>query len=382
MPFSVTQGSENTVHDKTYSEQELQQIQNDWSSGLDQAPEPEPEPDMDHIQGLLYRSRYNMEDLGSYSNQDLDMGTMNGLTDPPQRPGEVLGFGMLSGSLQPELGTSEECRRQLKNKRANKGSSSLHNASGTGDMDCLLINEEGFLQDVSGLSQAQSVHAADSQGPPIYNRDTVNNNTDCFYSGEAYSQPLELNNGSAGMLADREDREHACTQCMISFPDQVSLKAHLNGHRHRNITTSYTCNQCGKKFPQACNLKVHQRVHQREGLHLCSHCGKGYTSFSDLRRHRCSQAGDKPYSCSLCGNKFSRLWNLKLHRRIHTQEKPHRCSMCDKSFTRADILKVHQRTHTGERPYSCRVCGLTFKRLDHLRSHQRKHGVNLNNHQN
>ncbi|KAK3573305.1 hypothetical protein QTP86_022692 [Hemibagrus guttatus] len=350
----VTEGSDNSAHNKTYSEQELQQIQNDWSSGLDQAPEPE--PDMDHIQGLLYRSRYNMEDLGSYSNQELDMGGMNGLADPPQRAGEVLGFGVLPGSLQTDLGTSEECRRQLKNKRGNKGSPSLHNTSDTGDMDCLLINEEGYLQDVSGLSQAQGAPPGDSQGHQIYNRDAVNDRTDCFYSGEAFSQSLELNNGPAGMLGEnREDSEHACTQCMISFPDQVSLKAHLNGHRHRNITTSYVCNQCGKKFPQACNLKVHQRVHQREGLHLCSHCGKGYTSFSDLRRHRCSQAGDKPYSCSLCGNKFSRLWNLKLHRRIHTQEKPHRCSMCDKSFTRADILKVHQRTHTGERPYSCRT---------------------------
>ncbi|XP_060727494.1 zinc finger protein 252 [Tachysurus vachellii] len=377
----VAEGSDNSAHSKTYSEQELQQIQNDWSSGLDQAPEPE--TDMDHIQGLLYRSRYNMEDLGSYSNQELDLGGMNGLTDPPQRGGEVLGFGVLAGSLQTDLGTSEECRRQLKNKQGNKGSPSLHNTSDTGNMGCLLINEDGYLQDVSGLSQAPGATPGDSQGHQIYNRDAVNDNTDCFYSGEAFSQPLELNNGPAGMLAEnREDREHACTQCMISFPDQVSLKAHLNGHRHRNITTSYLCNQCGKKFPQACNLKVHQRVHQREGLHLCSHCGKGYTSFSDLRRHRCSQAGDKPYSCSLCGNKFSRLWNLKLHRRIHTQEKPHRCSMCDKSFTRADILKVHQRTHTGERPYSCRVCGLTFKRLDHLRSHQRKHGANLNNQQN
>lgn len=378
----VTEGSDRPAPSKTYSEQELQQIQNDWSSGLDQAPEPEPEQDMDHIQRLLYRTRYNMEDLGSYSNQELDMGGMNGLTDPPQRTGEVLGFGVLAGSLQTDMGTSEECRRQLKNKRANKGSPSLHNTSDSSGMDCLLINEDGYLQDVSGLSQAPGSHAGDSQGHPIYNRDTVNDSTDCFYSGNAFNQPLELNNGSAGMLGDREDRDHACNQCMISFPDQVSLKAHLNGHRHRNVTTSYVCNQCGKKFPQACNLKVHQRVHQREGLHLCSHCGKGYTSFSDLRRHRCSQAGDKPYSCSLCGNKFSRLWNLKLHRRIHTQEKPHRCSMCDKSFTRADILKVHQRTHTGERPYSCRICGLTFKRLDHLRSHQRKHGANLNNHQN
>ncbi|KAF4090541.1 hypothetical protein AMELA_G00053820 [Ameiurus melas] len=148
----VTEGSERPAPSKTYSEQELQQIQNDWSSGLDQAPEPE--QDMDHIQRLLYRTRYNMEDLGSYSNQELDMGGMNGLTDPPQRTGEVLGFGVLAGSLQTDLGTSEECRRQLKNKRANKGSPSLHNTSDSGGMDCLLINEDGYLQDWKRIQPA------------------------------------------------------------------------------------------------------------------------------------------------------------------------------------------------------------------------------------
>ncbi|KAL7878082.1 hypothetical protein SRHO_G00047250 [Serrasalmus rhombeus] len=374
------EGSDNSAHSKSYSEQELQQIQDAWSSGLNQATDPEPEAD--NIQGLPYRTHYNMDDLGSasYSSQELNMGDLNGLTGSPQRTGEMLGFGALSGSLQTDLSSSLECGRRIRNKRGNKGSLSLHNTPDTGDLNCLLINEEGYLQDINSLPQAPVGLVVDPghRGHSMYSRETVNDSSN-FYSGDAFSHSVDLNHTEpVEMVGDGDKRPHNCSQCMISFPDQVSLKSHMLTHR-ASMSPSYVCNQCGKKFTQACNLKVHQRIHQRDGLHLCSHCGKGYSSFSDLRKHRCSQAGDKPYSCTLCGNKFSRLWNLKLHRRIHTQEKPHQCSMCEKSFTRADILKVHQRTHTGERPYCCRVCGLSFKRLDHLRSHQRKHGSDLNN---
>ncbi|XP_015463050.2 zinc finger and SCAN domain-containing protein 12 [Astyanax mexicanus] len=376
----VEEISDSSDHRKTYSEQELQQIQDDWSSGLGHAPEPDPVPEQDNIQGLQYRTRYNMEDLSSYGNQELDMGALNGLAESTQRSGEVLGFGALPASLQTDMGTPAESGRRLRNKRGQKGSTSLHNSQDTADLNCLLINEEGYLQDINALPQVPGGLIGDSghRAHPMFSRDAVNDSNNCFYSGDAFSHPVDLNHSeSVQMVAERNKPSHTCPQCMLSFPDQRSLKAHMVSHRPN---PGYICNQCGKKFTQACNLKVHQRVHQREGLHLCNHCGKGYSSFSDLRKHRCSQAGDKPYSCSLCGNKFSRLWNLKLHRRIHTQEKPHRCSMCDKSFTRADILKVHQRTHTGERPYCCRVCGLSFKRLDHLRSHQRKHGSVPNNH--
>ncbi|XP_062852340.1 zinc finger protein 25 [Trichomycterus rosablanca] len=365
----VPESSVSSAHDKTYSEQVLQQIQDEWSSGLDNATKADPEPDMNNIQGLLYRNRYNLEDLGSYGNHELNMEEMDGLAEANRRAGEVLGFGGMAGTSRSDASTSEECRRRARNKRDKKVLPHLHDNPGTAAIDCMIINEEGFLQDVNSLPQAASVHAADSQVHPMYNKDNS------FYSSDAFIQSLDLNNRCAEIMVDAEQGALSCTQCMITFSDQASLKAHMNAHRQRIPTTPYTCNQCGKKFPQACNLKVHQRVHQREGLHMCSHCAKGFSSFADLRRHRCSQGGEKPYSCSLCGNNFRRLWNLKLHRRIHTQEKPHRCNMCDKSFTRADILKIHQRTHTGERPYSCKICGLTFKRLDHLRSHQRKHTV-------
>lgn len=341
-----------------YSEQELQQIQEDWSAGLSPTTD-----SIADVQGLPYRTHYNTDELASYNK--LDMGDLNGLGEKTE---ESLGNVVLIETIPNELNMALESERHHssssnKSTRRNRGTLSAQVIPETKDMDrdmhCLLINEKGHLQDLSAFSEVHSGIAGDAgqRGYSLYVGDKAHDGTAGLFKERTLSHSLELNNGH-----------------MLEFND-----ASPKGYSLSHSDDAYTCNQCGKKFTQACNLKVHQRVHQRDGLHLCSHCGKGYSSFSDLRRHRCSQTGDKPYTCTLCGNRFSRLWNLKLHRRIHTQEKPHQCTVCNKSFTRADILKVHQRTHTGERPYCCGICGLSFKRLDHLRSHQRKHNADINN---
>ncbi|XP_016095509.1 zinc finger protein 1 homolog isoform X1 [Sinocyclocheilus grahami] len=347
----------------SYSEQELHQIQEEWSSGLDQTADNETYGDITDVQGLAYPARYDAEELASYSVHELEVGDLDGLGERT--------FDMLGNSVSVAVGPDQNDLDQeggrrhsssIKSKRGNGGSLPVQVSPQTEDVDrdmhCLLINADGHLQDINSFTEVRSGVAggAGHRGHSLYVGDT----SGAVYKGHALNHSLKPNVGQA--LGD----------------SRASVNAFPPSHRV-GLSAAYTCNQCGKKFTQACNLKVHQRVHQREGLHLCSHCGKGYSSFSDLRRHRCSQTGDKPYTCTLCGNKFSRLWNLKLHKRIHTQEKPHKCTMCSKSFTRADILKVHQRTHTGERPYCCGICGLSFKRLDHLRSHQRKHSADQNN---
>lgn len=345
-----------------YIEQELQQIQEDWSSGLEQNADSETYSNIVDVQGLPYRTRY-AEELASYSVHELDMG------DQGEKTQDTLSHAVsvAVGTDQKDLDIVEEGGRRysssIRSKSGNRGSLPAQVNPETEDVDrdmhCLFINADGHLQDTSALTEVRSgiAEGAGHKGHSLYAGDTASGS---LYKGHALNHSLKTNVGQA--LGD----------------SRASVKGYPVSHRVVS-TAAYTCNQCGKKFTQACNLKVHQRVHQRDGLHLCNHCGKGYSSFSDLRRHRCSQTGDKPYTCMLCGNKFSRLWNLKLHQRIHTQEKPHKCTMCSKSFTRADILKVHQRTHTGERPYCCAICGLSFKRMDRLRLHQRKHSADLNN---
>ncbi|XP_038837693.1 uncharacterized protein LOC120035017 isoform X2 [Salvelinus namaycush] len=387
---------------KSFIQQELQQCQDEWGSSLDQRPEP-PGPEGDQRKPIdpLYRPHYSMEELGgdfeksgydspSSGGHLLDMEGLDRLPGSPSRLG-ALSYGAV-GHYQVNLGVSEggdhHHRSHMpgshRRRREQVDSPTPPPHPVVGDLNCLLINEEGYLQDSSVLYPEHGVPESGNRAghrglTSIHSGSSAHNNTESpDDAADDFGHSLNLRDRSQEQVTGGGGRRHACTQCTMSFPDSGSLKSHKQTHKTgRGLSSGsgppYSCTQCGKTFTQACNLKVHQRVHQAEGLHLCSHCSKGFTSFSDLKRHKCSQTTDKPYCCSICGNKFSRLWNLKLHQRIHTQEKPHRCTMCDKSFTRVDILKVHQRTHTGERPYCCAVCGLSFKRLAHLKLHQHKH---------
>lgn len=318
----------------------------------------------------------------------IDMGNLDGLQASPSHLGEDMSYmGNYEGNVEASEGVEHQVY-QTGNPRSRRGtvgscaeSPSRTHTEVSGEFNCLLINEEGYLQDPSILYpdhvSADSGSRLSLRGHSNRIDPSLDSTEDMYRPLDGYSNNLNLGESLQHQQGGKGGRRLTCNQCSLSFSDLVTLKAHKQTHKGTGQAPLYSCNQCGKTFTQACNLKVHQRIHSGQGLHLCSHCGKGFPSFSDLKTHKCRQTGDKPYCCTVCGNKFSRLWNLKLHRRIHTQEKPHQCTMCDKSFTRADILKVHQRTHTGERPYCCAVCGLSFKRLDHLKSHQRKHMTDL-----
>ncbi|TNN40945.1 Zinc finger protein 239 [Liparis tanakae] len=381
---------------KRFVDQKIPKSHLNWEAGYDQRPEAGPDGHSGDPSEPLFQSRYGMEELGGFSKTGygdsnmMDMGNLDGLQGSPSQLGEDLNYiGHYEGDLEAPEGAEHQVyqtgaaptRGGAVGSRSPAGSPARTNIDVRGELSCLLINEEGYLQDPSILYPE---HASGDPGGRLNFRGqgiradpSLNAAEDAYRAPDAYSDTLNLGERLQHPVGGRGARRHTCNQCSMSFPDSASLKAHKLTHKNSGQVPPYSCTQCGKTFTQACNLKVHQRIHAGQGLHLCSHCGKGFPTFSDLKTHKCGQTGDKPYCCIVCGNKFSRLWNLKLHRRIHTQEKPHRCGMCDKSFTRADILKVHQRTHTGERPYCCTVCGLSFKRLDHLKSHQRKHMTDL-----
>lgn len=379
---------------KRYSDQKIQKCNMNWEVGFDQRPNSGQEGHSGDTSETLYQSRYGMGDLGTFDKTGygdgsmIDMGNLDGLQGSPSHLDEDLSY---MGHYEGDVETPERAEHQVyqvgptRNRRGAVSSPastpSRTNIDVGGEFSCLLINEEGYLQDPSMLYPEQAAGESGGRlslrGQDVHIDPSLDSAEDMYGPSHAYSDTLNLGERLHHQVGGRGGRRQSCNQCPMSFPDSTSLKAHKQTHKSAGHVPPYSCTQCGKTFTQACNLKVHQRIHSGQGLHLCSHCGKGFPSFSDLKTHKCGQTGDKPYCCTVCGNKFSRLWNLKLHRRIHTQEKPHRCTMCDKSFTRADILKVHQRTHTGERPYCCTVCGLSFKRLDHLKSHQRKHMTDL-----
>ncbi|XP_034044615.1 uncharacterized protein LOC117526671 [Thalassophryne amazonica] len=372
---------------KHFNDQKLHKFQMNWEGGFDQRTGSRQGGDTAEP---LYQNRYSMEDLGGFDKTDyedanmIDMGSLDGLQGSPPNVGEDLSYmGHYEGDMDaPEGGAHHDY--QTGNPRHRRGavdspavSASRTNMDASGQFSCLLINEEGYLQDPSNLYpehvSADSGNRLSFRGQGIRMGDTES----MYGPSVTYNDTMNVGEKVQHHAGGRGGRRHSCNQCSMSFSDSASLNTHRQTHKVTGEGPPYSCNQCDKTFTQACNLKVHQKVHSGLGLHLCSRCGKTFPSFSNLKTHKCGQTGDKPYCCTVCGNKFSRLWNLKLHQRIHTQEKPHRCTMCEKSFTRADILKVHQRTHTGERPYCCAVCGLSFKRLDHLKSHQRKHVTDL-----
>ncbi|KAM4583721.1 uncharacterized protein PAE49_003572 [Odontesthes bonariensis] len=393
VPADETDGSSLPGPSKRFSEQKIPKCHVDWETGFDQRPESNQDGHSGGPSEPLFQSRYSMDELSGFDKTGygdtsmIDMGNFDELQGSSSHLTDDLSY---VDQYDEDVEAPEEAEPPCYqtgtpgNRRAAQssptGSPSKTNNNVSAELSCLLINEEGYLQDPNVVYADQmsgdSGSRSSFRGHGIRFDPCADGPKDT-YEPDTYSDTLNLGDRLQHQSTERGVKKDTCNQSSTSFSDSVSLKTHKRTHKGIGQEPPYSCNQCGKTFSQACNLKVHQRIHSGQGLHLCSHCGKGFPSFADLRTHKCGQTGDKPYCCTVCGNKFSRLWNLKLHRRIHTQEKPHRCNMCDKSFTRADILKVHQRTHTGERPYCCAVCGLSFKRLDHLKSHQRKHMTDL-----
>lgn len=347
-----------------------------WEDGFDQRPESEHNGDTDKPTDPLFQNRYDMNDLDDFNKtgyEDASLIDMGNMED------SLIYMGQYENSVKsPEGAEHQTYHIGVCKNNTSSGSSSRANIDVSGEFGCLLINEEGYLQDSNILyPENLSVDSGSRLNFRDQSNHTGNTNSDCTDMFEQSNVIPDTSHG-AEMLQHQSvgkgERRHTCNLCSASFSDSPSLKAHKQTHKSSDLGPPYSSIQ-RRTFTRACNLK--ERIYSEQGLQLCSLCGRAFPSISELNKHKCEQRGDKPFSCAVCGNKFSRLWNLKLHQRIHTQEKPHHCGMCDKSFTRADILKVHQRTHTGERPYCCLVCGLSFKRLDHLKSHQRKHMTDL-----
>lgn len=340
----------------------------------------------------LYLNRSGMETMGGFDKTEYgaaimtDTTSLGGLGSPPNLNENLSFMGHYEDDVEEQKRAEPQTYQTniLQNRRGTAtppaGSPSRAEVGVSGEFSCLLINEEGYLQDTNVMYPGSASASGDSstrlipQGQDVHFDHSPDSKPDAFEPSDAYRDNSDLGERLSYQTGSRGARRQACSQPSMSCSESASPKVYK--HKGPGQGPPYKCTQCGKIFAQASNFKVHQKIHSRPGLHFCSQCGKQFASYNDQKTHECNQTC-KPYCCSMCGKKFSRLWNLKLHWRIHTQEKPHRCTMCDKSFTRADILKVHQRTHTGERPYVCAICGLSFKRLDHLKSHQRKHMTDL-----
>uniref|UniRef100_A0AAZ3RJ31 Uncharacterized protein n=1 Tax=Oncorhynchus tshawytscha TaxID=74940 RepID=A0AAZ3RJ31_ONCTS len=162
-------GSDVSGPSKSFIQQELHQCQDEWRSSLDQRPEPPgPEGDSGDPTDPLYRPHYSMEELGgdfeksgygSSGSGDhlLDMEGLDRLPGSPPRLG-ALSYGA-AGHYQVNLGGfkggDHHHRSHMpgphQSRREQVGSPTPSPHPEVGDLNCLLINEEGYLQDSSVL---------------------------------------------------------------------------------------------------------------------------------------------------------------------------------------------------------------------------------------
>lgn len=167
-----------------------------------------------------------------------------------------------------------------------------------------------------------------------------------------------------------QEKQHICTVCSETFPDEKVLANHLIIHTTKAL---FKCSSCGLGFKTSDVLKAHSNVHRSRVA--CSHpgCSRVFLSKSLLERHMKVHTGERPYQCNTCGKQFRRMDTLKIHFKVHPAEKPYSCSYCENSFDSKIDLNDHMLNHTGDMPCQCNTCGKQFRGVDKLNVHVRRH---------
>ncbi|CAB1327016.1 unnamed protein product, partial [Coregonus sp. 'balchen'] len=210
---------------KSFSEQELQQCQDDWGGLNHRVPEGDPGDPTDP----LYRPRYSMEELGGGFEKS---GYGAGFLVPPSRLG-ALSYGAV-GHYQVNLGGSEGGDHHHRSHMTGPHQSMRERMGSTnaevGDLNCLLINEEGYpehgvpdMGSRAGQRGLTSIHSG---------RSAHNNKTESLYgAADDFGHSLNLRDRSQEQVTGGGGRRHACNQCTMTFPDSGSLKAHKEKHK-------------------------------------------------------------------------------------------------------------------------------------------------------
>nr|XP_043884773.1 zinc finger protein 24-like isoform X3 [Solea senegalensis] len=305
---------------KRYSDQKIPKCQVNWEAGFEQRVQSEQQGHSGDPSEPLFQNRYSMEGLGDIDKTGYDdanmieMGNLDQLQGSPSHLGEELNYmGHYEGDVEAPEGTEHQMYQTGGGSPV--GSPSKTNIDVGGEFSCLLINEEGYLQDPSILYSGDS--GGRFQGQGFQNDQSLDGTKDIYGVSDTYSDTLNLGGRLQHQAAGRGGRRHTCHQCCLSFPDSTSLKAHKQMHKGPGQGSPYSCTQCGKTFTQACNLKVHQRIHSGERPFCCSLCGRSFTKLSNLKAHRRVHTGERPYCCLACGKRFTQKCNLKRHQRIH-----------------------------------------------------------------
>ncbi|XP_071376902.1 uncharacterized protein [Centroberyx affinis] len=148
----------------------------------------------------------------------------------------------------------------------------------------------------------------------------------------------------------REDYEHQCRFCLVSFQTRLDKLAHEQSHQGRK--KPYQCPDCSATFTNSKARNNHLRDHRGPRKHTCNVCKIEFNYVHQLRRHSVVHTGVKPFVCEVCQRSFNQAGHLKSHMRLHTGERPYKCQHCDKSFNHNVSLKSHVQRYHSQAPGS------------------------------
>lgn len=162
---------------------------------------------------------------------------------------------------------------------------------------------------------------------------------------------------------------HQCQMCKIEFPDNATLKTHLNIHKR------HICEVCGHGFLKRSYLIDHQAVHQTEKNFKCKFCDKTFRTRTVLVAHKRRHIHPGRCVCDHCGKRFNDNSTLKTHiLLLHTKERNFKCVICGLTFPLKSTLEKHVQRHltreTGEQKFPCDKCHMRYKDKSSLDRHK------------
>lgn len=125
----------------------------------------------------------------------------------------------------------------------------------------------------------------------------------------------------SSLPSDADRDTFACALCLVSCQGRAGLKQHVLYHHGSQYTQ--ICFECGGRlFKSYQGYKKHEKVFHRGGADCktCQVCGRTFPNESSLKQHLQKHTDVRPFACDNCGKAYKFSTSLKQH--ICQQVKP------------------------------------------------------------
>ncbi|XP_021368277.1 flocculation protein FLO11-like isoform X8 [Mizuhopecten yessoensis] len=106
----------------------------------------------------------------------------------------------------------------------------------------------------------------------------------------------------------------ACALCLTGCQGQQALRMHVLSHHGPEYT--HICFECGGRlFKSYQGYKKHEKLCHRGGqdCKTCQVCGKSFPNDSSLKQHLQKHTDQRPFACDKCGKNYKFIHSLRTH---------------------------------------------------------------------